>query len=81
MFDKKNVASIASWLNLLLPEKKGIYLRGKCRLKTTSPCQGVNQRIFSSLIINNCCCFNIKFVRTALRLLVVPVYSLESSAS
>ena len=36
MFDKKNVASIASWLNLLLPENKGIiYLRGKCRLKFT----------------------------------------------
>ena len=51
MFDKKNVASIASWLNLLLPENKGIYLRGKRRLKTTSPCQGVNQRIYSSLII------------------------------
>ena len=51
MFDKKNVASIASWLNLLLPENKRIYLRGKCRLKTTSPCQGVDQRIFSSLII------------------------------
>ena len=27
MFDKKNVASIASWLNLLLPENKGIYKR------------------------------------------------------
>lgn len=72
MFDKKNVASIASWLNLLLPENKRIYLRGKCRLKTTSPCQGVDQRIFSSLIITQLLLFQHKICQDSTKTVSSP---------